>query len=238
MGRPGRQRAPKSPYATPQSPTPIGPRVQGALTPVTDIDELIADPQWSRCEVTVDMTGSTIDKADISECRIIGSRLVRLDLEGARVIDTVFQDCDLSGTSLQDATLSRVAFVNCRMSGLILNAGRLRDVRLTDCKADQMSLRMAIAERLTCERVLLTTADFYEAKLTLTRLFDCDLSEAEFSKVTLDDVRLHGSNLAALRGIEYMRGAAIDPDQMHDFAAALLAANRITVDGEREPIRP
>lgn len=236
MGRQGQQRTPKRSSSAPRSPTPIDPRVQGALTPVTDVDELVGDSHWSRIEVTADLIGDTFDKVDISECRVIGSRLVRLDLEGARIRDTILQDCDLSGTSLQDAVLTRVAFVNCRMSGLILGAARLRDVRMTDCKADQMSLRMVSAERLTCERVLLTAADFYQATLTLTRMFDCDLSEAEFSRATLDDVRLHGSNLAALRGIEHVRGATIDREQMHDFATALLAAHRIIVDDEREPV--
>ena len=199
-----------------------------------DDSELIDDQHWNKLRVTSDLTGRRLDLIEISECRLAGARLSRLDLDGVRIRDTAFEDCDLSGVLMQDAALTRVTFVNCRLSGLILNSSRLRDVRISDCKADQLSLRMGTAERLWCERVQLANADLYQAQLTLTRLLDCDLTDGEFSNVRFDDVYLHGSRLDAIRGVEYMRGATIDSDQMHDFAAALLAAHRVTVTDERD----
>ena len=50
-------------------------------------------------------------------------------------------------------------------------------------------------------------------------------------------MRLHGSGLAELKGIEYMRGIAIDHEQMMDFAWSLLAAHHVDVDEAREPTR-
>jgi hypothetical protein len=213
----------------------IAPKVGGDLTDARTIDEIDDPRHWEAVRLTTDVGGGAVDVVEISECRIVGSRMSRLDIDGIRIRDTVFEDCDLSGTSMQEASLTRVSFVNCRLSGLVLNAAKLRDVRMTDCKADQLSLRMANVERWTAERVQMPALDCTHGSLTVTRLFDCDLTDAEFSNATFDDVRLHGSRLDAIRGIEHMRGVVIDLAQMPDFAAALLAANRITVDDERAP---
>lgn len=236
MARPTRTTRPRATKSTgsdtPRSATPFEPRID-ELPAAADLAELVDEQHWSKLRVTSDLSGHRLDLIEISECRIVGARLSQLDLDGVRVRDTVFEDCDLSGALLQDASLTRVTFSNCRLSGLMLNSSKLRDVRISDCKADQLSMRMGTTERSWFERVLLQGADFYQAQLTLTRVLDCDLTDAEFSNVRLDDVHLHGTRLDAIRGIEYMRGATIDSDQMHDFAAALLAAHRVTVDDER-----
>ncbi|MEO6125057.1 MAG: pentapeptide repeat-containing protein [Ilumatobacteraceae bacterium] len=216
-----------------RSAIPFEPRIDD-LPAVTDSADLIDEQHWNKLRVTADLSAQRFDLIEITECRIVGARLSRLDLDGVRIRDTVFEDCDLAGALMQDAALTRVVFSNCRLSGLILNSSRLRDVRITDCKADQLSLRMGSAERLWCERVLLQNVDLYQSQLVLTRLFDCDLTNGEFSNVRFDDVQLHGSRLDAVRGVEHMRGATIDADQMHDFAAALLAAHRVTVTDQRD----
>lgn len=233
MARPPRPRVSRArPSSEPRSAVPFEPRVDELPSP-TDLDDLLDEQQWHQVRITADCTAARLDLIEVSETRFVGSRLSGLDLDGLRIRDTVFEDCELSGVSMHGSALTRVTFTNCRLSGLVLNASTVRDVRITECKADQLALRMATTERLWCERVLLPAADLYEAQLVLTRFFDCDLTDAELSNVHLDDVHLHGSVLDAVRGVEHLRGATIDSDQMHVVAAALLAAHRIVVTDER-----
>jgi len=135
-----------------------------------------------------------------------------------------------------EAVLTRVELRNCRLSGALLTSAKLRDVSIVECRADFLNMRMTTSERVTFERTMLPDADFYGARLEMCRLFDCDLTSVEFSKATFLDTRLHGSDLSSLRGIENVRGVTIDPDQVHDFTLALLAAHNVIIDAEREPI--
>ena len=216
------------------SPVPIAPRIEGALTAAV-AGNLLDDRQLTQLTISADLAGHALRGLDVSACRFEGARLTGADLQGARIVDSVFVDCELSGTALSDAVLTRVELRNCRMSGMILSSAKLRDVRANECKIDSLSMRMATTERMYLERCLLRDADFAGSRLELSRLFDCDLTAADFSKTTFRDVRFHGSELGGLRGIEHLRGIVIDQQQMHDFALGLFAAHDVTIDDEREP---
>ena len=214
---------------------PAAPRVADGLAEPT-LAELLDDDQWNGATISHDLSGQRLRRLDVSECRFTGCRLTGADLEGARLIDVELVDCELSGTSLVDAVLKRVELRNCRLSGALLTGAKLRDVLVVECRADFLNMRMSVDERVTFERTMLPDADFYGARLETCRMFDCDLSSVEFSTATFVDTRLHGSDLSSLRGIENVRGVTIDPDQVHDFTLALLAAHNVTVDAEREPL--
>lgn len=216
--------------------TPIAAKVGDDLAEI-DREALLDDPEWVRLRIGDDLSGETIHHLDIAECRLNNARLVGCDLQGARLVDVVLTGCDLSGALLQDAVLTRVELRDCRLSGLVLNGSKLRDVRIVDCRADHLGLRAITAERLTCQSVIMSSADLASADLRGARLFDCDLTDADVSKLVCADVRLHGSTLVALRGVSSLRNVAIDPAQMHDLAAGLLAAHAIELDSQREPDR-
>jgi hypothetical protein len=219
------------------SPVPIAPRLDDARRQA-DADELRGDPEWTRLDITVDLRDHATTGLDIQQCRISASNFSGSELARSRIVDTVFVDCDLSGAALDESVLTRVEFRNCRMSGMILNAAKLRDVLIIECKAEMMSMRMITAQRLTCAGSLLRAADLYSGAFELTRFFDCDLAGAELSAATFTDVRLHGSDLGDIRGIGSLRNVVIDPEQMHGIALALLAAQHVDVDDEREPSPP
>jgi uncharacterized protein YjbI with pentapeptide repeats len=201
---------------------------------IAAVADLLDDPQWTRAKIGADLSGQSLRRLDVAQCRFESCRLTGADLQGARFVDVAFNDCELSGAAMADAVLTRVEFRNCRMSGLILSSAKLRDVSATDCKIDGLSMRMATTERLLFERCLLRDADLGGSRLEFCRLFDCDLTSSDFSKTTFRDARFHGSDLAGLRGVEQLRGITIDSEQMHDFALSLLAAHDVMIDDDRE----
>ena len=211
---------------------PIAPRLSGALEGATQDD--LVDRHWTRLEIEADLSGAELLGATIQECRIFRSRLTGVDLSRARLVDVELVDCELSGAVLSECVLTRVSMRNCRLSGAVLANAKLRDVRVTECTADQMTMRMATVDRLVFEHTKLHGSDFTGTNFQSTRMFDCDLSAAEFSQATFSNARFHGSDFSDVRGILHLRGIAIDPDQMDVFALSLLAANGVSVERERE----
>ena len=212
--------------------TPVPPHVDDELTGA-DIEQLADDREWTDLEITGDLNALDAQGVGISACRFVHTQLSGSNLSHARLVDSVFVDCDLSGMALEVSTLIRVEFRNCRLSGLVLNGSTLRDVFITDSKADGMSMRGASCECTTIERSALRGVDLSASRLVMTRLFDCDLEDSDFSRASFDDVKLHGSSLSGLRGIGDIRGVSIGDEQLGDFALGLLAAHQITVT-ERE----
>jgi uncharacterized protein YjbI with pentapeptide repeats len=66
--------------------------------------------------------------------------------------------------------------------------------------------------------------DLYGATLRDVVFERCDLREATFSGVSVERVELRGCNLAALRGVEALRGARLAWSDVVENAALFAAA--------------
>jgi uncharacterized protein YjbI with pentapeptide repeats len=204
-----------------------------------DFDDAPDDPladglEWHQVRVRGDFSGQTARAVEVTESRLVGSRLVGVEVERLRIADTVVEDCDLSGAVLVDAVLTRVELRSCRMSGLVAAGAHLRDVRFLECKLDDANFRMTTSERVEFDRTILRTADFYAAKLRSARFSSCDLALAQFSKADLRGARLHGSALADVLGADSFAGVVVETGQVLPLALRLFAALGITVDDDRE----
>ena len=76
--------------------------------------------------------------------------------------------------------------------------------------------------------------DFYGARLKNVRLVGCDLSESDFTRASLDEVRLHRSKLELIKGGASLKGAVISSDQVVPLAYELIRALGIRVEDEDE----
>lgn len=166
--------------------------------------------------------------------RISGATLTGAALSGSRLVDVVVQDCELSGVDLEAASLTRVEVIGCRMSGARIGQCRLRDVRFIDCRMDKVNLRMATGKYIRFERCRLEGAEFVQAVLAGTAWWDCDLTDADFSKISAPRAQLHGSILSGMRGAESLVPVAIDSEQEAVFAAHLMAMLGVAVTARLE----
>ncbi|MHB8296359.1 MAG: pentapeptide repeat-containing protein [Acidimicrobiales bacterium] len=213
----------------------LAPRLPAVLGDERGDLRLVPGTEWTSQEVRGDFTGQVGDGLELSQCRVIGATLTATRLDRARIVDTVFENCDLSGAALGEASLTRVAFADCRMLGVITPQAVLRDVRFTDCRMDGASLRMVVGERVMFEHCELTGADFYAARLAQACLFDCNLVGAELSQANFEGARLHGSTLQGLKGGASLQGVTIESTQVLAVAMQVLAGLGITIDDERDP---
>lgn len=172
-----------------------------------------------------------LDEAHILEGDLSAARIARLGLR-----DTRLQRVNLANLTAPAASLLRTVFVDSRLTGCAWPEAVLRDVTLRNCRMDLVSFRFARLERVTFEDCVLREADFQGAQLDSVSFRDCDLTGA-----TLEDCRFHCSDLRRcrlddLRGIEGLRGAAMDWADIVGLAGQMAASLgiRVAADGDRD----
>lgn len=183
--------------------------------------------------LSADLPDDDESALDLSECRWTGARLTGVHLRRFTCTDVIFEDCDLSGVVAEDSSLSRVEFHRCRMSGIVLAGSAARDVLASDSRLDGANLRMLAGSRLELPGCDLRGADLFGATLTTSRIHDGDLTGADFSQSIVGGLRLHGSIVRDILGVDQLRGAVVSRDQQLDLAMALFDASGITVEDER-----
>jgi Pentapeptide repeats (8 copies) len=66
------------------------------------------------------------------------------------------------------------------------------------------------------------------------RFFDCDLSDADFSRAELSNGQFHGSSLVDIEGGDSLRDIVIDTAQVIPLSLRVFGAMGIRVDDERD----
>jgi uncharacterized protein YjbI with pentapeptide repeats len=102
-------------------------------------------------------------------------------------------------------------------------------VTIRGCRVDLASFRMCRLERVTFEDCLLAQSDFQETRMESVRFHGCDLSGADFSGARLRLCEFRQSKLAGLRGVESLRGAALEWPDIVELAGLWAAALGIEV---------
>jgi uncharacterized protein YjbI with pentapeptide repeats len=202
--------------------------------PPEDLDPLaVADLEDDRRLVGVLVAGGVGAGMEVSGLSLLrsemrGVRLPGATLDGLLAEDVVWRDCDLAGVTLGQAVLRGSRFERCRMSGLVAAELVASRVTLVDCQADDAWLRMARLEQCELADCNLIGSDWYDARVSDSRILRCRLDGSELSAARFKRVALHGTSLAGVRGAD-LRGTVIAPDQMLDVASAIFPTLGIAV---------
>jgi uncharacterized protein YjbI with pentapeptide repeats len=213
--------------------TPLPPRIPERL-------DVYTDGPWSdhrtisQSLIGGNFSGQTAVGVTLEQCRVVDAQFTGASLERLRLTDVVVESSDLSGVDLDQANLLRVEFRDCRMSGALFTRARLGEVSVTRCRLDGASFRMSELRSVVFDADDLRAGDFYASKLLETRIFDGDLTGAEFSKVSAPGLRLHGSTLYDVKGSDALSGAVIESSQVLPVALGVLSALRIEIDDDRD----
>lgn len=211
-----------------RSDRPAPPRVSPALTPV-DLADIDDGDLGESVSLSGRLSASFDQPLHLSNGRIDGASFVGAALVGSRLIDTIAHGCDFSGADLDGVALTRVEFRECRFAGARLSRARMRDVRFVDCQLDAVNLRHSQAEFVRFEQCRMVGAEFTSAKYIGVAWWDCNLTDADMSKISVTRGQLQGSVIDDLRGAMSLAPIAIDADQEPAFAALLLATLGIEV---------
>lgn len=184
-----------------------------------------------------------------SEAELAGASCAGRRIEGLECIDVVFRDPDMSGAELRDCTfrdtafenpnlatatlkggsLTRVVIEGGRLTGLQVIEAEVRDVVWRGCGADMAAFRHSRLLHVTFRDCSLREADFSGMRGEFLRFADCDLRGASFRHAELAGCELRRCRLDDIEGVEGLRGASLEVDQLIDLAPALARAMGIRV---------
>ena len=119
------------------------------------------------------------------------------------------------------------------MGGVVLSQSRLNHVRLVECKLNEANLRLAHADHVLMSDCSLRDADFYEAAIHEQRVDGrAHLTGSDFSKASVQGLRLGRSVLDGVRGGMSMAGVVVTGDQVLPLALSLFGDLRIEIQND------
>jgi uncharacterized protein YjbI with pentapeptide repeats len=213
----------------PSTPSPAQPQLPPQMNP-SEIAALDHDARVNEIALSdvalVDQhaNGVTFGTVSLSRVDVSGSRLEHL-----RIVDGVLSGCNLANLHGRSAHMKRVSIASSRLTGIDLAQSALSDVTFRGCRIDLASFGFSHLERVTFDDCLLTQTDFLEAQLDAVRFHSCDLKHADFRGARLKRCELRGGDLTNLRGVESLRGAALDWPTIVEMAGVWAAALGIEV---------
>ena len=173
----------------------------------------------------VDLTGAQLDGLTLSGCVLHGVSLTGASLTALHLTDCVLDDCELSGATLEAASLRRVRFERCRMAGFT---------------AAELQRRPRVLRRLPAHRVVVPHGDARALRLRGLRPLGQRPLRGDDHGVAVPalEARRRGAVQGACStawpstaprsraspGPSALRGCAIGPDQVVDFALPVLAS--------------
>jgi uncharacterized protein YjbI with pentapeptide repeats len=176
--------------------------------------------------------GPLEDHAQIARARLVEADFSGVRARGVDLVDCELRTCNVANLLVTKSALTRVAFTGCRMTGFGCPEAALEDVTFTDCLLDLAAFGFARLRRVSFENCVLRDADFREARFESVRFADCDLTEAWFSGARFDRSELRRCTLDGLRGVDGLRGAALEWGDVVGLAGTMAAALGIVVLSE------
>lgn len=165
-----------------------------------------------------------IDSVNISDRRlkgtsIEGSLLHKIDfsrtvIEKFDTKDCVLKDCNLTASSMADSSWHAVEIIGARCSGLQLQNSVFRNVVFKSCKLELVNFRFSKLENVIFEDCLIDDIDFYNATLKNVNFVSSDIENIAFSGAKLKSVDLTESRIISVKGVNSLKGATINYEQL------------------------
>ncbi|MET9023404.1 pentapeptide repeat-containing protein [Actinopolymorpha sp. NPDC004070] len=219
---------------------PARPRLPKTLTRALLPEHDLADEGHLRrlSYTDLDLAERDVTSCDVEECVFESVELRGGMLAKSSFADCRFDRCDLANLATTNSSLIRCELRGLRTTGLRWTDGTIRDVVFDQCRLDLSAFRFSTLTAVRFAGCRLTQADFTNADLRNARFDDCDLSGAQFAQADLTGARLRNCVLAGVRGVENLRGAVIDPDDLVALSYALAGALGIVIgtgDDDADP---
>jgi uncharacterized protein YjbI with pentapeptide repeats len=191
--------------------------------------------------VLTEMTLDTLKTAaNISEARVVGSRLTGVAANSIGFERMVLEDTEISSSRLKKSSFEDVLLSRCLVFGTDFDSSGWRRVRFDQGIASGMALSGSTVRDVCFDRAKLNLANFRDARLIDVSFVDCDLTEADFQSAGMKKVRflncvmegvdfsgckmsevdLTSSDIGTIRGVMSLRGAKMDAAQLISLSPA------------------
>jgi uncharacterized protein YjbI with pentapeptide repeats len=165
---------------------------------------------------------------DASDARFLDCRLERCGLEGlsmvrVRVVDSVFAEVYGASVDFADSIWRDSQMTGGRLGAMTLPGAAWTRIRLRGVKLGFVNLAAARLEDVIFEECEIGGVDARASQLRWVSFVDCTVQELNVTEASLSKVDLSGAKLRTLVGVDGLRGAIINREQLLDLAPLLAA---------------
>lgn len=167
---------------------------------------------------------------DLVDCELSGIDLSGMDLTGSRFKNTKFVSCVFDRCRFDEVSIVGCDFTSSSFVGLQLSKSRMANCAVTGSKLVAASIFRTTLDACTFQETSMRGAKFYEVTTKGVCLWSCDLQEATFSDIVVEEqLDLRGSSIGDSHGLATVRNLLVDHTQGAALADWLLAQHRIEV---------
>jgi uncharacterized protein YjbI with pentapeptide repeats len=211
------------------------------LIPDTIVDTIL-DPAalddeavWSDVAIRdAPLAGATLRHLSVERSRVSNLNFGDMHQLQLHATDVVFRNCNFANTTSSGSSAGRVIFAQSKFTGMQLSKARLTDVEFDDCRLDLTTFDGNQLKAVTFHNCMLRDADFSNTLLERVRFVNCDLSGATFARMRITDSEMRDCKLKGLRGLDELRGIAMDWSDILENADLFAAQLGIRIASERD----
>jgi len=178
----------------------------------------------------LDLTGRSLPGLSVTECEITTGRFSDADLAGCRLVAVEMSGVDATVLRATGATWREVAVRASRIGAAELYDSVLDNVAFAGCRLGFVNLRGASLTDVVFDGCTVDELDLGDAELTRVAFRATAVRSLVLRGARLADVDLRGADLAALEGVESLRGATVTAAQVLELAPVFAAAAGLRVD--------
>ena len=150
-------------------------------------------------------------------------------MQRTRIVDTLLADVHGASVDFTDSTWRDSHVSGGRLGAVTLIGATWSGVRFRGSRLGFVNLAGALLEDVIFEDCEIASLDVRTARLESVAFVGCTIDELNVSGATLTHVDLSGTTLRTLVGIESLRGATINYEQLLDLAPIFAAALGVDV---------
>ena len=199
-------------------------------------ERLVAGALAEDVELSGDLGALDAEGCRLVDCRLVGATAAgghapRSSWRGTRLEQVRFAGVGLARSTWLDVTIERSSLAGCELYG-----AQWRRVTVTDSVLDSLNLREARLRDVRFTDCVLRHLDLGSARLSDVVLSGCRVVRLTLPHAVLTRVDLRGSQLDVLDGVDALRGATIDLDQLVTLAPVMAAHLGLKVVAPGEPV--
>lgn len=167
--------------------------------------------------------------ATLLECVVTESHAERLELRGARVLQTRLLRCTAPVVSAQRSTWRDVELFESRLGAVELTDADVQRVVITDSKVGWVNLRASSVRDVLFRNCTFDEVDLGSASVSRVAFEACTAERLVLTQANAAHLDLRGLDFRALEGFEGLRGSMLTPEQMVLLGDSLAAHFGITI---------
>ncbi|WDF34120.1 pentapeptide repeat-containing protein [Arthrobacter agilis] len=175
--------------------------------------------------------GAELGGITLQECLLEGVSLNDTELRGARFIECSFEDLFAPVFRASRSSWRETALHSTRWGSAELYDSRLDGVHLDGGKLDYVNLRGARLTDVLVSGCIIGELDLSGVTATRVALRDCTVGTLTLDGARLKDVDLRSSSFRGIHGLDGLRGATIDDQQLQLLAPFLAESMGLRVEG-------